>query len=425
MLNYRIYLIIYKIFALVFLPIYLLLVLARLFASKENSLSVMQKLGFAWPKRPEVKSPLIWINAASVGESNVAVNLINMLHGVNIHHQFILTVGTMAAYERLNDLALRNTIIIFAPLDFFWVVERYLKYFKPTCAFFIEAELWPYMLGRAAKIMPILLLNARMSDKSYSRWQKLPKELTSHILNHFTKILAQSARDCKKYSTLGAKNLIEAGNIKFANQKPEFDEHKLSLFKADITGKYVLVAMSTHQEDEDALLPIIKQLKEENIFTILILRHVNRVHEVANACEELGLRCSLRSNRSHPEDGDDLYIVDILGEVAMFYELADLVMIGGSFGQRGGHNLLEPAMFGKIMLCGPDMSNYSQLMQEIEAIEGIFPVHNSQELLAKILHLTNLTADKKAEIQNKLLLYIAQKQEIKGLYLKEMLKFLQ
>ncbi len=415
---------IYNVINILLLPLYMVLIFIRILKAKDNWISFKQRLGFTCAQR--LPGKLLWIHAASVGESMVAITLIRALSVSYPKYNFLVTTGTLSSAQILEKSLPQNATHQFTPIDNFLVVRKFLNHWKPDLGIFIESELWPCLITEASNKCNLMLVNARLSDKSYKRWQS-KKWLFKLIIDSFKKIIVQSKTDLYKYQQLGCSNPINLGNLKFANKELDVNKQKLLSLKNLFGDKKIFVAASTHKEDEDVTLQIITNFKQAkiNYFPIIVLRHPERRDELACQCHKLGLKFSIRSSRQLPLLDDDLFIVDSFGELGLFYSLAFIVFVGGSF-KRGGHNLVEPAYFDNIILLGPDMSNFQNIAEEMIEKQSAIQIHNAEELALKVKFFLNennmLEADK---YRRNALEFVSDRRETLNNYLREIGRFLQ
>ena len=415
---------IYNVINILLLPLYMVLIFIRILKAKDNWISFKQRLGFTCAQR--LPGKLLWIHAASVGESMVAITLIRALSVSYPKYNFLVTTGTLSSAQILEKSLPQNATHQFTPIDNFLVVRKFLNHWKPDLGIFIESELWPCLITEASNKCNLMLVNARLSDKSYKRWQS-KKWLFKLIIDSFKKIIVQSKTDLYKYQQLGCSNPINLGNLKFANKELDVNKQTLLSLKNLFGDKKIFVAASTHKEDEDVTLQIITNFKQAkiNYFPIIVLRHPERRDELASQCHKLGLKFSIRSSRHLPLLDDDLFIVDSFGELGLFYSLAFIVFVGGSF-KRGGHNLVEPAYFDNIILLGPDMSNFQNIAEEMIEKQSAIQIHNAEELALKVKFFLNennmLEADK---YRRNALEFVSDRRETLNNYLREIGRFLQ
>lgn len=384
----------YNILQFILLPLFIIHLLIRLWTGKENITSFLHRFAiFKFTK--QINQKLIWFNAASVGESRIVLSLITALQKNHKNLNFIITTGTKSSADILQNSLPANTQHFFAPMDNLLFVKNFFRKIKPDLGIFIESELWPCLINEGHKSCPLLLVNARLSDRSFIRWQKL-RWLFNFMIQKFSSILVQSKKDLDKFTTLGCNNAYLAGNIKFANNKLDINEQITKPIKNILQDKVIIVAASTHLEDEKILVPIIKQLSQKNLnyYPIIIQRHPNRASELIKLCQDNDLKYSCSSKDTLPNLKDHLYIVDSFGQLGNFYEIASIVFIGGSF-TSGGHNLLEAAHFNNVIITGPDMSNFQNITDDMLQENAIIQLKNKDEFADKLIYYINHINDDK------------------------------
>jgi 3-deoxy-D-manno-octulosonic-acid transferase len=368
----------YNLISIILFPLYIVLLIYRLILRKETISSIGERLAITSKVRKSGK--LIWLHAASVGESAVAVTLIQAIAKAYPQVNFLVTTGTLSAANILEKSLPSNADHQPTPIDNIIVVRKFLSHWQPDLGIFIESEIWPCLISQSAKTCKLMLVNGRLSDKSFNAWMRR-KSLFNFIIQHFSKILLQSEKDLSKYIALGYDKAINLGNIKFSNKELPVNEDELKALKKLIGDKKIFVAASTHKEDEEVVLKMIQNLKKEKVdyYPIIILRHPERREEVSEHCRKLNLSFSLRSKVSKPNMQEDLYIGDTFKELGLFYSIATIVFVGGSF-KQGGHNLLEPAQFNNAIILGPDMSNFQNIADEVLDRGAAVQINNVHEL---------------------------------------------
>lgn len=415
--------ILYSILNTLLLPLYLVLLATRWFKGKENITSILSRTGVRFGNRPRGK--LIWINAASVGESIIAKNLIETLQKENPSYNFLITTGTLSSAKMFKRWQLEKTWHEFTPLDNLITLRLFFRYWQPDIGIFIESDLWPALMLVGAQNCQLLLLNGRLSDKSFARWQKFSK-IFKILTDQFKFIAVQSEIDLKKYQALGQFKAQNLQNLKFANKPLAVDQQKFELLSSILTNKQVFVAASTAPEDEEVLLPVIKDVIDQvpEFFPVIIPRHPERLPEIEGYCQRFGLTYSVQSRDKTPNLNKNIFIVDAFGAVGLFCKLAKIVFVGGSF-KRGGHNLLEPASFGKLVIVGSDMSNFQDITTEMLKKNACIQIHNGDEFKEKLLFfldksnsLVAATYEQNAET------YVESKAEVMNNYLNHLKKFL-
>jgi len=338
----------------------------RVAAGKEIPARLEERYGIASLTRPAGR--LIWIHAASVGETMSVLSVIEALAG---QAEVLLTTGTVTsaklAAERLPSHARHQ----FVPLDVPAWVERFLQNWRPDCAVFVESEIWPTMLGIAdSQGIPRLLINASMSARSAARWQKISR-FADTLIYGFRWVHVQSAQDAEHLRSLGAAGILDWGNLKFAAPALPFDEAAMAALRAQIPGP-VWLAASTHRGEETIVLEAHQRLLGEfpSLVTIIAPRHPAR-----------GAEFSLpRRSQGQPAEAGRAYIADTLGELGLFYRLCPFAFVGGSLVDIGGHNIAEAARLGIPIICGPHTQEIPELVARLRGCDAIAEITDATSL---------------------------------------------
>jgi len=421
----------YNILSFLLLPFYLILLIFRVIIGKEDVRRIGERFGIGH-KNLKKNTTLVWIHVASVGESVIALTLIKNINNLwrkkimpKTLLRFLVTSGTVSSAKILQQNLPKNANHQFVPIDNIIFVRAFFKNWKPNLGIFIESELWPCLINEGKAYCKLLLINARISDKSFKSWQKISGFFKLITVN-FSKIIVQSTKDLQKFTQLGVTNVLNFGNIKFAHKKLLVNDKNVSVLSKHMAGRRVIVFASTHLEDEKVLLNIIKPIKElhPNCYFILIPRHPERKNSIIKSCVKLNLSCSISSEQNIPILSDDLYIVDQFGELGLFFSVAYISFIGGSF-KQGGHNLLEPAYFSNYILFGPNMSNYTNIANEMIDRRAAIQIKDQSDLLNKINYFLSKNGIKEAEIyQNNALEFVNNNKQILDNYLMVIEKYL-
>lgn len=331
-------------------------------AGKEDPARVGERQGI--PGRARPPGPLLWIHAASVGEAQSALILVDALLKAKPDASILVTTGTVTSAALMAQrLPGPRAFHQYIPVDHPQWTARFLDYWTPDAAFWMESELWPNILsGIRARNIPAALINARMSDRSYARWKWL-SGAAGELVSTFDIILTQTDKDAKRYSALGGKNVTVTDNLKYSAEMLPADDMELRRLKS-FRPKWVYA--STHAGEESLACRVHAALKNKipGLLTIIIPRHPHRRAEVVAEVEKSGLSYTLRTDAHHPpRETDDVYIVDTLGELGLFYRLSPVAMIGRSFSADGGggHNPIEAAQLNCAILTGPHV----QFQQDI------------------------------------------------------------
>ncbi|MCC8399587.1 MAG: lipid IV(A) 3-deoxy-D-manno-octulosonic acid transferase [Rickettsia endosymbiont of Platyusa sonomae] len=421
----------YHILSFLFLPLYVLLLVLRVIVGKEEIKRMGERfaIGYAHTKRNET---LVWIHAASVGESMIALTLVENINDLWLKRtmpktalKFLVTSGTKSSAKILQQKLPVNAVHQLIPIDNIIFVKKFFRNWQPTLGIFIESELWPCLISEGKKHCKLLLLNARISDKSFASWKKISSFFRA-ITSNFSEIIVQSNIDYEKFMQLGMTNINNLGNIKFANKRLPVNEQELTILAQHMATKKIIVFASTHLEDESVLLSIVKPIKQQypNCYFILIPRHPERKNDIGKACTQLNLTYSIKSEQNIPILTDDLYIVDKFGELGLFFSISYISFVGGSF-KQGGHNVLEPAYFANYIIFGPDMSNFANIANEMLANKAATQIQNESDLLNKMEYLLSETGIEEAKIyQTNALEFVNKNQQILGNYLAIIEKYL-
>lgn len=335
---------------------------------------------------PRPPGPLVWLHAASVGETQSILPVIRLLAEANI--QILLTTGTTTsarlAEDRLQTLDLHNHVRHrFAPLDIPPWVVRFLEHWRPDAAGFVESELWPNVLASCqARRIPLLLINARLSPRSFARWRWLPG-LARHMLEAVVEIQAQSEADAERFRALGAARVSAPGNLKFAASALPVDEAALAGLRATLANRPAWVAASTHPGEEELIFAAHRALaaRHPGLLTILVPRHPERGPAIAEAAKAAGLPIARRgAGEAPPAEG--IWLADTLGELGLFYRLAPIAFVGRSLiAPGGGQNPLEPARLGCAVAVGPHVGNFPEAVAVLEQAGALTKVNDTDALV--------------------------------------------
>ncbi|MET0747820.1 MAG: lipid IV(A) 3-deoxy-D-manno-octulosonic acid transferase [Rhizobium sp.] len=350
---------------------------------KEDRARRGERFGYASANRPQ--GPLIWFHAASVGETSAVVPLMREIRQRNIH--VLLTTGTMTSAqvtrERLGD----DVIHQYVPLDLKPAVGRFLDYWQPDCAIIAESEIWPTTIGELGlRRIPQILVNARMSDRSFGRWQRRPS-LAAALFENMALVLAQSDLDAERFRDLGALQVSTSGNLKVDTDAPPYDAVVFAGYMKQIGTRKTWAAVSTFEGEESAAAIVHRTLKErDNLLTILVPRHPERCDDIEKMLVDQGLKVARRT-RQDPLTADvDIFLGDTIGEMGLYLRMTEVAFVGRSlFENKGGQNPIEPAMLGCAILTGGHVQNFRESYQRL-ARSGSARMVRDTEMLAKGVH---------------------------------------
>lgn len=340
----------------------------------------------------------IWLHGASVGEVHLAGLLINELAVQLPEARFILSTMTEQGMEVARKQAGDNVRCIYAPLDLAWIVGRAIRTLRPSLYVCLETELWPAFLLEAKRSgVQLILLNGRLSERSFQRY-RLIKGFMGRILSCFSMISVIQQTDAKRYISLGAEpeKVRVLGNAKYDQDRrslaPESEEQYRSWLNVR-PGQPLFVAGSTHTGEEEMLLAVFQELQRttglEDLIWVVAPRHMQRLAEVEGMLKSRQVTFERLSEIKGGERRSDIVLVDTIGDLAGLYSIASYVFCGGSLVERGGHNIMEAALFGKAVFYGPSMNDFRDAADLLESAGGGFPISGPAGLTKAIQYFTD------------------------------------
>jgi 3-deoxy-D-manno-octulosonic-acid transferase len=354
----------------------------RLSRGKEHPERLPERLGRASVARPN--GPLVWVHGASVGEMLAAVSLIKRLREQDF--AVLVTSGTVTsaalAEQRLPDGVLHQ----FVPLDAPRFAQRFLDHWRPGLALFVESDLWPNLIcSCAARRIPMIVINGRLSERSFSRWRRVPGVIAA-LLNCFDLCLAQSPADAERYAKLGAPRVSATGNLKLDLPAPPVDEAALRRLKEIVGKRPAVIAASTHPGEEEAVINAHRRLRAKfpTLLSIIVPRHPARGESIGEIAKAAGLSVALRSRRAQPMPDIGVYVADTLGELGLMYGLAPVAFMGGSLARHGGQNPIEAVRLGASIIHGPHVWNFADIYAALDAARGAELVADEESLAARL-----------------------------------------
>ncbi len=364
----------------------------RVFSKYKYRFGIKQRLGFFHKDllAKRTKKPLIWIQAVSVGEVLAAKSLIERIRQEFPNYQLLLSTTTLTGHNIcIQKVARNDDIIIFFPLDYFWIIKKVLRLFSPSLIALIETELWPNFICTAARRgISLVLVNGRISEKSYHGYLRF-RFLMRKVLQNFTSFGMQTEADAQRIITIGApkEKVVITHSLKYEgamqlDSKELKTKNILEELKIPEDAK-ILTAGSTHYYEEEILTDIYLNLKNEFPGLILLLapRHPERIPKIETYLSGRGLKYNLRSKL---DDGktpfQPVIVVDTLGELAKYYKISSVVFVGKSLTEKGGHNPIEPAVFARPIIFGPYMDNFREAAQLLLENNAAIEVQSAKEL---------------------------------------------
>ena len=378
--------IIYKILINITFLLSPIIMFIRLIKGKEDIKRFQEKLGFF--KKQKKVGKLIWFHGASVGEIQSIIPLIERLEKDRKINQILITSNTLSSSIIINKLNLRKTIHQFFPIDCNFISSKFLDYWKPSKVFFVDSEIWPNTINNLfKKNIPIILLNGRITKKTFNRWMKF-SNFSKFVFSKFNFCLSANKESKKFLKKLGANNVKFFGNLKFSqseNQNVEVDKN----LKKFLLKRNSWCASSTHYNEEKfcGLTHLKLKKKYKNLLTIIIPRHVDRVDQIKADLNKLNLNVHLDHPKNKIKPDTDIYLVNSYGKTKSIFKICKNVFLGGSLINHGGQNPLEAARYGCCVFHGPHISNFKEIYEHLQKKKISFKVKNQN-------HLTNLLQKK-------------------------------
>jgi len=363
----------------------------------EKKLRAFEKVGFFQGEKSSNKS--IWIHAVSVGEVNVALKLIQDLEEILESPNFILSTTTLTGAKKAKENLSKNLKHVYFPFDLKFICKKFISFYNPSILLLVETEIWPNLINVSSEFkLPVVLVNGRLSDKSLKKYQRL----SSYFKGSFNKIdhaFVQSKNDYERFFEAGINKdaMSVSGSIKFdINLEPvkNFNETEVNYYKE----KYLFVCGSTHPGEEEILIDSFIDLKKENKHLVLAPRHPERFDEIKKIANEKNLSNILYTEvSSNPNLKSDVTIVDVIGRLLDFYQIADCVFIGGTLVDHGGQNFLEPAIFNKPIISGRSTYNFDEISKKLSDLGLLKFVSNKDEISSIVENIEAISDSQREE----------------------------
>ena len=376
-----------------------IIIIFRIFKGKEDTSRFQEKVGFFSKKRN--KGKLIWFHGASVGEIQSIIPLLERFEKNKEIRQILVTSNTVSSSFIIKNLKFKKTIHQFFPIDCNFISKKFLNYWKPTKAFFIDSEIWPNTVNNLYKRnIPIFLLNGRITKKSFRRW-KFFSYFAKSIFGKFYLCLSSNTETKKYLKKLGAKNIKFIGNLKFSqseNEKTNLNKDLINL----INSRKAWCASSTHYNEEEfcgmAHIRLKKRFKD--ILTIIIPRHINRINSIKAELQNLDLKIHLDEPKKKISPDTDIYLVNSYGKTKLFYKVCKNIFLGGSLIEHGGQNPLEATRYGCKVLHGPNVSNFREIYKFLNKKKLSKKISNQDQLINCVIKYINSKNNSKKIIKD-------------------------
>lgn len=335
---------------------------------------------------------VIWIHAVSVGEVEASRPLVAILQTEFPQHQLLITTMTPTGSERVKLLFADSVAHCYVPYDLPFIIQRFLQRSHPQFGIIMETEIWPnLLLSCQQQNIPLILANARMSERSAKAYARFPK-FTKTILQSLPIIAAQGEQDRQRFQKLGAdiEKVHAIGNLKYEISLPaSLTEQAATMRNMWDNDRPVWVAASTHEGEEDIVLNASRQVRSvlPDLLLIIVPRHPERFDRVAALSQRAGFKTLRRSEQKPCPPDVQVLVVDTMGELPLFYAASDVAFVGGSLVPHGGHNLLEPAALGRAILTGPHYFNFNDITAQFLEANAALQVTDTQSLATTVIEL--------------------------------------
>jgi len=362
---------------------------------REDKARLRERFGHASLKRPP--GPLVWVHAASVGETNSVLALIEDILTSRPAQNILLTTGTLtsativARFQSAHGDLRKRLKHQYVPLDRTAWNRRFLSHWQPDAAFWVESEIWPNMVEAcAAHQIPLVMLNGRLSPRSFRRWQRVGKT-ARHLLGRFSVLTAQDDITAARLEMLGLGAVARPGNLKLDAPPPAADKKMLSDLQKAIGERPHWLAASTHPGEEEQLATAHQMIGEtsDNLLTIIVPRHPERGDKIVTMLRTAGHKVGQRSKGDMPDDTMAFYVMDTLGEMGLAYRLNHIVFIGGTLVPHGGQNPFEAAQLDCAILHGPYIANFESLLADLTARLAAAEIADAATLATQVSALLN------------------------------------
>ena len=382
----------YYIIWLLLTPFIPLVLIYRAIQGKERFNRINERIGIAKIKRP--KGELVWINAASVGELRSTIPLIKRLIEEDLKILITTVTVTSAIHIKaiVKDIGNKNIIHQFSPIDHPLFINFFINHWKPSLLLLIESEIWPHAIIKSFnKKIPLILLQGRMSKKSYKKWL-LVNSLSQYLYKKFSLIVSQDLTNGNRYKILGGNNVMSGINLKNAITANHMNYKEEEEIIALTNKRPILLFASIHDkiEDQAAIASHIEAKKNNaDLLTIIVPRHTKMIKNLISLVDIYKLKTKIRSKKQEPDCNTEIYIADTIGELGSFMKISDICFVGGSLSPKGGHNLIEPALEKCAIIYGPDVSNHANTSEILLKENAAIQINNINELKTEISKLMN------------------------------------
>ncbi len=375
----------YTILLYAMLPYILLRLVWRARRQRGYLQHVAERFGF-YDDAPAAQ-PCLWVHAVSVGETRAAEPLIRALQARYPQHRILLTHMTPTGRDTGETIFGDAVLRAYLPYDLPGAVARFVEHFRPTAGVVMETEIWPNLIHAAARRdLPLYLVNARLSERSLAGYRRTGA-LVRDALTAFTAIAAQSAADAQRLQALGAARVTVTGNLKFDLAPSDEQLAQGRIWRTAVGARPVVLAASTREGEEALLLDAMLRAGAGDVLWVIVPRHPQRFDSVAALIAARGLRVQRRSGGDAIASDTQALLGDSMGEMAVYYALSDVVLMGGSFLDFGAHNLIEPCAAAKPVIVGPSTYNFTDAAEAAHAAGAALRVETMDAAVVLALQL--------------------------------------
>jgi len=369
------------------LPVMLLRLLIKSIKNYQYRQRVGERFGFI----VNAPVPIIWVHCVSVGEFRAATVLIDELINDYPDHRLLVTTTTPTGSAAVIEHYQQRVLHFYFPFDIPFIVNRYIKKINPSICILLETEIWPNLIRSLnKKHIPVILVNARLSQRSLIKYKRFANKLSKQTLNQLTLIATQNHNSSNRFTELGALpgKVVTTGNIKF-DQKLTPNKGISKQIRAFSFKRSVIVFASTHKGEESLIIKSYLKFKDSLAGTLLVVipRHPERFDDVYKLAKKNKLSIVKRSS-NEPNAEAEMMIGDSMGEMMSYFDVCDIAYIGGSLNNTGGHNMLEPAILSKPIIFGPNVFNFAEISSTLISSKGAIQIKNADELFEVIIRLT-------------------------------------
>ena len=374
---------IYTLLLYLSLPIAILKLIAKERKSPFRKAKLKNQLGFV----TKTSGKVIWVHCVSVGEFNAARPLIDQILDIYPEHKLVITTTTITGAEAVRNHYQDQVIHYFFPFDLPFIVGPFVNKINPVACILLETEIWPNLINNLnKKAIPVMLINARLSERSLNKYQKFSSKLVQKTINQLTLIGSQNDPSSERFLSLGAlpDKVVTVGNLKFDSNEKDNPNTTQSLQQM-IGQRRVVVFASTREGEEKKIIQSYVNLKDKfDALLIIVPRHPERFDEVFNLIVDSGLKVKRRSDGLGCDESIQVLLGDSMGELLSYYSVCDIAFIGGSLIDTGGQNMLEAAAASKPILFGPSVFNFEKIAQLFLEKDAAIQVGDADDLMKTI-----------------------------------------